>query len=113
MTQQNDCAYHFVKDHTSEAFRAMNGMRERHELCDVILKIGDWLSPAHKLVLAATSPYFHAMFTSELISIRNYLTHSVLNSFLGIVKNVAAFFLSFLKSDAKIDEIISYGWKAF
>ncbi|VDL95593.1 unnamed protein product [Schistocephalus solidus] len=35
-------------------------------LCDVILKAGNVEVPAHKNVLAASSPYFYAMFTSAM-----------------------------------------------
>ena len=43
----------------------MDSMRQNTELCDVILAVDDVKIAAHKVVLAATSPYFHAMFTSE------------------------------------------------
>ena len=37
--------------------------RDQGEFIDVHLKLGDELFPAHRIVLAAISDYFHAMFT--------------------------------------------------
>lgn len=50
-------------DHTSRAFDIMNSMRRENLLCDVILVAEDVEIPAHKMVLAACSQYFYAMFT--------------------------------------------------
>lgn len=51
--------------HTNRAFEVMNVMRKQSLLCDVTL-ISDNNAEvaAHKMVLAACSPYFYAMFTS-------------------------------------------------
>ena len=46
-------------------FSAMNRMRINGQLCDVKLKSGMVVVQAHKLVLAAVSPYFHAMFNGK------------------------------------------------
>ena len=37
--------------------------RAQGEFVDLYLKVGDELFPAHRIVLAAISDYFHAMFT--------------------------------------------------
>jgi len=37
------------------------------QLCDVKLRSGATLVPAHRLVLSAVSPYFHAMFNDDLV----------------------------------------------
>ena len=50
----------------SKSFQVMNTLREQNQLCDVILKAGANEIPAHRVVLASSSPYFFAMFTSEL-----------------------------------------------
>ncbi|XP_015518884.1 ring canal kelch homolog isoform X1 [Neodiprion lecontei] len=51
--------------HTNRAFDVMNTMRKQNLLCDVTLVADGGVEvPAHKMVLAACSPYFYAMFTS-------------------------------------------------
>jgi hypothetical protein len=44
----------------------MNKLRKAEYLCDVTLKVDQTLFPAHRLVLAAASDYFAAMFTGEV-----------------------------------------------
>ena len=51
-------------------FEKMNDLRKNKELCDVILQVGPQEICAHKVVLASFSPYFHAMFTSDLAESR-------------------------------------------
>uniref|UniRef100_A0A673K385 Kelch-like protein 28 n=1 Tax=Sinocyclocheilus rhinocerous TaxID=307959 RepID=A0A673K385_9TELE len=41
-------------------------LRQDHELCDIVLRVGDAKIHAHKVVLASISPYFKAMFTGNL-----------------------------------------------
>ncbi|XP_023029645.2 kelch protein [Leptinotarsa decemlineata] len=50
--------------HTQKAFDVMNVMRKQRLLCDVTLVADTVEIPAHKMVLAACSPYFFAMFSS-------------------------------------------------
>ena len=45
------------------AFDVLNDLRIQSQLCDVVIKVGEDSYPAHRAVLAATSPYFQAMFT--------------------------------------------------
>lgn len=56
--------------HTTEIialqFQMMALMRNHQMLTDVILEVGAELFYAHKVVLAAASPYFKAMFTGGL-----------------------------------------------
>lgn len=44
----------------------MDMMRGHHMLTDVVLEVGCELFHAHRVVLAAASPYFKAMFTGGL-----------------------------------------------
>ncbi|XP_063588131.1 ring canal kelch homolog [Penaeus indicus] len=50
--------------HFPRAFDNLNLMRRQSQLCDVVLVADSVEVPAHKMVLASCSPYFHAMFTS-------------------------------------------------
>nr|CDS32163.1 kelch protein 3 [Hymenolepis microstoma] len=58
------------EDQMQRIFHNLNEMRRQRLLCDVILKAGDLEIPAHKNVLAASSPYFHAMFTGDMAESR-------------------------------------------
>ncbi|XP_029473719.1 actin-binding protein IPP-like [Rhinatrema bivittatum] len=48
--------------HAQLVLAQMNKMRERWELCDVRLQVEEELFPVHRLLLAASSPYFAALF---------------------------------------------------
>lgn len=50
------CMANYVK----EAMKMMFMMRSHHMLTDVILEVGTELFHAHKVILAAASPYFKA-----------------------------------------------------
>ncbi|XP_077000448.1 kelch-like protein 2 isoform X2 [Tamandua tetradactyla] len=52
--------------HMKKAFAVMNELRSQNLLCDVTLVAEDVEVSAHRVVLAACSPYFHAMFTGEM-----------------------------------------------
>ena len=59
---------HFTStDHCPGMVSVMKGFYNRGDLCDVILCAGGEELKAHRLVLAASCPYFDAMFTSELL----------------------------------------------
>ncbi|XP_063770929.1 zinc finger and BTB domain-containing protein 7A isoform X2 [Pseudophryne corroboree] len=51
-------------DHGSDVLCALNGQRQRGELCDVLLLCQGRDFPAHRSVLAACSLYFRQLFTS-------------------------------------------------
>ncbi|XP_050308628.1 kelch-like protein 18 [Anthonomus grandis grandis] len=53
------------------AFPLMADIRRQGKLCDVILKVEGQQFSAHKLVLASTIPYFHAMFMNDMVEARN------------------------------------------
>jgi len=44
----------------------MNTLRKDQKLCDVIIAVDGHEMPAHRVVLAASSPYFLAMFTGQM-----------------------------------------------
>lgn len=52
-------------EHLCNAFNFIQAMRSKQQLCDIILEVDGHTMRAHKLVLAATSPYFHAMFNGK------------------------------------------------
>ncbi|XP_053575266.1 kelch-like protein 3 [Bombina bombina] len=53
-------------EHTGKAFKVMNELRSKKMLCDVIIMAEDVEINAHRVVLAACSSYFYAMFTVEM-----------------------------------------------
>ena len=52
--------------HNKELLAVFSSLREQEELCDVTLRVGASRILAHRVILAGSSPYFRAMFTSEL-----------------------------------------------
>ncbi|KAM7535370.1 hypothetical protein Aperf_G00000104447 [Anoplocephala perfoliata] len=54
------------KMHSINAFSKMNAFRKRGQLCDVVVKVGGRVFPAHRVVLAASSDYFGAMFSNGM-----------------------------------------------
>lgn len=56
--------------HPKRLLDILNGLRKNMELWDVCLIVGNSKLYAHRVVLAACSPYFRAMFTGELAESR-------------------------------------------
>ncbi|KAK7878307.1 hypothetical protein WMY93_031126 [Mugilogobius chulae] len=56
--------------HMRKAFKVMNELRSQSLLCDVTIVAEDVEISAHRVVLAAGSSYFHAMFTGEMTESR-------------------------------------------
>lgn len=53
------------RNHHKQAFEVLYDMRANSELCDIMLKVGNLTLPAHKAVLAATSPFFRQQFSTN------------------------------------------------
>ena len=53
--------------HMLEAFSILEDMRKTNKLCDVIIKAGNLTLNAHRVIIAACSPYFNAMFSGDNI----------------------------------------------
>ncbi|XP_005100559.1 kelch-like protein 12 [Aplysia californica] len=60
-----DCQM-FTDVHSKEILSTMNSLRKANKLCDVVLRVENQRFPAHRIVLAASSDYFNAMFTSSM-----------------------------------------------
>ena len=56
----------FTDSHAKTILTTMNNLRKLNKLCDVLLKVEDKEFPAHRIVLAACSDYFCAMFTGNV-----------------------------------------------
>lgn len=54
-----------ASDHVYSMLGFFNEKRQRGEFCDIVLAVGDQEFPAHKVILAACSPYFNAMFSNH------------------------------------------------
>ncbi|XP_077997906.1 kelch-like protein 28 [Glandiceps talaboti] len=55
-----------IELYSEHLLHGLNELRQREELCDVVLRIGDSRIRAHRAVLASCSPYFKAMFTGNM-----------------------------------------------
>ena len=51
--------------YSKELLAVLSSLREQEELCDVTLCVGISRILAHRIMLAGSSPYFRAMFTSK------------------------------------------------
>ena len=54
------------KGHSAEILSSINNFRKQNMLCDVVLHVEDRDFPVHRVILAACSDYFAAMFTSGM-----------------------------------------------
>ncbi|KAJ8336922.1 hypothetical protein SKAU_G00381420 [Synaphobranchus kaupii] len=62
-----DLMHFSVHDLPNRGYAVMEEIRRQGKLCDVTLKVGDHKFSAHRIVLAASIPYFHAMFTNDMM----------------------------------------------
>ncbi|BFZ23237.1 hypothetical protein BsWGS_26276 [Bradybaena similaris] len=63
----DDTVVFIQKELPMTAFPAIADIRRQGQLCDVTLKVADQKFSAHRVILAATIPYFHAMFTHDMV----------------------------------------------
>ena len=64
--KSNDQLLHGSGDSVQNRLGALDNLRRQHFLCDVTLETDCYKCDAHKVVLAACSDYFRAMFTSSM-----------------------------------------------
>ncbi|XP_076455943.1 kelch-like protein 18 [Babylonia areolata] len=62
-----DTVIYRQNDLPAEAFPMISDIRRQGKLCDVTLKVGDQKFSAHRVILAASIPYFNAMFTCDMV----------------------------------------------
>ncbi|XP_002734469.1 kelch-like protein 18 [Saccoglossus kowalevskii] len=80
-------------DLPSQGYPVMESIRRQGKLCDVTLKVGEQKFSAHRIVLAAAIPYFHAMFTHDMVEskqdeiVMQGIEPSVLESFVNYAYN--------------------------
>ncbi|XP_078518579.1 kelch-like protein 18 isoform X2 [Lissotriton helveticus] len=59
---------HFtVEELPNRGYGVMEEIRRQGKLCDVTLRVDEHKFSAHRIVLAASIPYFHAMFTTDMM----------------------------------------------
>lgn len=61
--------------HSKQLLSGLNQLRQRRELCDVELCVGNVQVLAHRVVLSACSAYFDAMFTGNLSESQKQVIH--------------------------------------
>ncbi|XP_049788546.1 kelch-like protein 18 isoform X2 [Schistocerca nitens] len=65
--ENEECVIFQQLDLFSQGFPIMEEIRRQGKLCDVTLKVDSQSYSAHRIVLAATIPYFNAMFTHDMV----------------------------------------------
>ena len=95
---------HFcTKSYTQDCLKKMSFMKSNQTLTDVDLEVGPEIFHAHKIVLAAASPYFKAMFTGGLIE-----TEMKVIKLQGVCPTVMSHLLNFIYSgEIRITEILA------
>ena len=62
---EKSCIWYTDVAHSKDLLAVLQCLRSREELCDVILLVGYSRIPAHRAILAGSSPYFRAMFAGK------------------------------------------------
>ncbi|XP_028329325.1 kelch-like protein 18 isoform X1 [Gouania willdenowi] len=65
--ESEDLLHFSVHELPTRGYVVMEEIRRQGKLCDVTLKVGDHKFSAHRIILAASIPYFHAMFTNDMV----------------------------------------------
>ena len=66
VSSESTCSWYKPKSQFNETFEKLARLRRDSVLCDVVIEVGKKKFRAHKVVLAASSPYFEAMFLSGM-----------------------------------------------
>lgn len=67
VSESEECVIFQQLDIFAHGFSIMEEIRRQGKLCDVTLKVEDQSFTGHRLVLAASIPYFHAMFMHDMV----------------------------------------------
>ncbi|KAK9509465.1 hypothetical protein O3M35_006777 [Rhynocoris fuscipes] len=66
-SESEECVIFQQLDMFAQGFSIMEEIRRQGKLCDVTLKAEDQSFSGHRLVLAASIPYFHGMFMHDMV----------------------------------------------
>lgn len=91
--------------HAQSLLTALENMRRRDELCDVELIVAGKEIKAHRVVLAAVSPYFNAMFTSDVVESKQKVVH--LNDLDPLAVHMAVEFAYVARVNLTVDNVQS------